>query len=190
MIASSLDNPLRKSPLTIWPSLIQASSSTLPPLTTSTMGSPSSWHPVLWSCPGMTHDGAGSVAHQHVVGDPDLQLPLQGWTAWAPVKTPVLPASVPDRSMSLCAKLPHGTDQPLLLVSGHFVDERVFRRQDTEGGSKEGIRACCEDLKSVVRALNGKAGVCSFRFPDAIARIDLMDSGKSMSSRPSRRRSA
>ena len=107
---------------------------------------------------GHGHDGAGAVAHEDVVGDPDGDSRAAygvggagaGWNAC------LFLGEVGACQVGLTGGFADvGLDGGALSRGGDLGDERMFRRQHAVGGAHERVGACGEDREPEGRAAGG-----------------------------------
>ena len=125
------------------------------------------------------HDGAGAVAHEHVVADPDgdrrVVHRVHGVGAGEDAGLLLLGAQALD--LALAARLVLVGDHGVALP-GHreLVDQRVLRRQHHVGGAEQRVGARREHREHVVAALQAEVdlGALAATDPVGLHELDLL----------------
>ncbi len=127
--------------------------------------------PVALVVPGHGHDGAGAVAHQHVVGDPDRQLltvdGVHGMPAGGHAR--LLPLLLALQIALARGLLAVGVHRRALCRDGDGVDQRVLGGQHHVGGAEQRVRPSGEDAQAAARAIEREVDLGPDRAADPIA---------------------
>ena len=128
---------------------------------------------------GHRHDGAGAVAHEHVVADPDGDLlavdRVHGVGAGEHAGLLLLGGEALD--LALAARLVLvGRDGVALRGGGELADQRVLGRQHHVGGAVERVGPRGEDREAVVAPRQGELdlGALAAPYPVGLHELDLL----------------
>ena len=120
---------------------------------------------------GDGHDGAGAVAGEHIVGDPDGDLLAVHRIDRGEAERHAGLLLGEVRALQIAfgvACLPVSLHGIALCGGGDLLDQRMLRRQHQIGGSKEGVGAGGEDRDALRKSIEGEADLGSFTAPDPV----------------------